>query len=400
MASLIQRCATKLWSSSLLSLYHDPCGQTSVRTIFTSPVLNAKTRKRRKRHPFFWLQDQYKKYYDENLTSKNEEFFQQFLKDKYSLQDSTSPLKKEPWNLNEVFKEGSQRTGVLAKKLGSFPMWTNTGRRLLTTCLMVSDNHVIKYHPPEEYAKIGRPVDRRRYAGLGCLVVGSDSTDPRVFTAEYNGLFNESGVMPKKKLTRFFISHDARIEPGTPLLAAHFRPGMFVDVYGKSIDWGLVSLRKRYRLKLGQRGHGTTKQHNRIGSIGHGRQWAGPLKGTRMPGTYGHERVIVPGLKVWRLHTKYNLIWIQGPGIPGPNGGYVNIMDSRMPGKTPSIENPPPFPTATVEETAKLDTELFDAELHKPSDPSIILEITEEEKKAAALAARRFGKAKTAQKIR
>lgn len=359
-----------------------------------------KTKKRRKRYPFFWLQDKYRAFYDEQLTPKNEEFFQQFLKEKYPLNNGT-PLKTAPWDVNETFAEGTARTGLIGKKLGTFPMWTNTGQRLLTTCLMISDNHVIKYHPPEEFARIGRPVDRRRYQGLGCIIVGSDSEDPRRFTAEYNGLFKESGVMTKKKLTRFFVTHNARIEPGTPLAASHFRPGMFVDIYGKTIDHGYVGLRMRHRgLKLGRKTHGNTKNHNRIGSIGRGRKECGPLKGKRMPGNKGHERRIMPGLKIYRVNTKYNLIYVRGPAVPGANGSYVNIMDSRMPKKTLDASNPPPFPTASLEENSKLDSELYDGEVHKASDPTIVLEITEAERKAALLAARRQGKAKTAQKIR
>lgn len=395
MAAFIKRSVGILCSSFLSS------PTTSNRSLFTSPVLHYKTKKRRKRYPFFWLQDKYHKYYDERLTPQNEEFFQQFLKEKYSLKQGASPLRSEPWNTNETYTEGSARTGLLAKKLGTFPMWTKTGERLLTTCLMVSDNHVIKYHPPEEYAEIARPVDRKRYAGLGCIVVGADSEDPRKFTAEYNGLFKESGVIPKKKLTRFLVTHNSRIEPGTPLLASHYRPGMYVDVYGKTIEFGRSGLRLRYKLKLGRDSHGVTKAHNRIGSIGRGRRWAGPLKGRKMPGHYGGERRIMPGLKVWRVNTKYNLIYIHGSAVPGPNGSYVNVMDSRMPKKTfRELDVQPPFPTTTVEENLKLDEELFDKHLHKASDPSIIFEATEEEKRAAALAARKIGKAKTAQKFR
>ena len=294
------------------------------------------------------------------------------------------------------------RTGVLARKLGCSYQWTKQGRRITCTVLQVTDNHVIKYHPPEEYAKIGRPISVRRFSGLGCIIVGADSRDPRQFTAEYNGLFDESGVMPKKRLTRFFITHNARIEPGTPLLASHFRPGMYCDVYGKSTYWGLKGLRFTHRgLKLGKRSHGTTKSHNRIGSIGRGRKYAGPKKGRRMPRPHGNERVIMPGLKIWRINTKYNLIYLQGIGVPGAPGSYVNLMDSALHDKRlPTLEIEPPFPTISLEENGKLDEELYDTELHQATEPSVVFEVTEEEKKAAELAARKFGKAKTAQKIR
>ena len=372
-----------------------------IRAIFTSPSLFVETRKRRKTYPFFWLQDKYRAYYDENLTPDNEEFVKNFIKSKYSLPDGSSPLKQEPWNLNEEYTETTQRTGVLARKLGTCNQWLKTGKRVICTVLQVTDNHVIKYHPPEEYQKIGRPVDRRRHEGKGCIIVGADSRDPRMFTAEYNGLFNESGIMPKKKLTRFFITHNARIEPGTPLLASHFRPGMYCDVYGKSHAWTNRGLRFAHQgLKLGRKTHGATKSHNRIGSIGRGRQWAGPKKGKTMPKWSGNERKIMPGLKVLRVNTKYNLIYLKGPGVPGEDGSYVNIMDSNLYEKQPSkLGITPPFPTATMDENSKLEEELYDEELHRPSDPSLLFEVTEEEKRAAALAAR-AGKAKTAQKIR
>lgn len=391
-----------LQSNSIQSLIlaNQPNYIVNHRSISTSPILFYKTVKRRKRYPFFWLQDQYRAYYDEQLTPQNEEFFQEFLKNKYSLKIGQSPLKTEPWNSEDTYREGLARTGLLGIKLGQYAMWTKLGQKLVTTCILVSDNHVVKYHSPEEFARLGRSVDVKRYQGLGCIVVGADSKDPRQFTAEYNGLFEEGGVMPKKKLTRFFIDHESRLEPGTPLLASHFRPGMFVDIYGKTIDWGNQGVRFRYRLKLGPKSHGCTKAHNRIGSIGRGRRECGPKKGRRMQGRHGGERRIVPGLKVWRVNTKYNLIFVQGPSVPGENGSYVNIMDSRMPKKTLTEINPPPFPTTTLEENSQLATELYDIDLHVPSEPSIIIEITEEEKKAAALAARRMGKAKTAQKVR
>lgn len=370
----------------------------NIRSFYTSPILQYPTKKRRKRYPFFWLQDKYRAFYDENLTKTNEEFFQKFLKEKYPLGKSISPLRSEPWIVNEVWRPGITRTGVIGKKLGQVAMWTNKGRRTMTTCLQIVDNHVIRYHPPEEYARIGRPVDRTRYEGLGCIIVGSESIDPRAFTAEYTGLFRESGVLPKKKLTRFFINHESRIEPGTPLLVSHFRPGMYVDVYGKSVEWGKQGVRRRFKMKLGRKTHGATKNEHRVGSIGRGRKWCGPLKGRRMPGHHGGERCIMGGLKVLKINTRYNLIWVKGQGVPGLAGSYINIMDSRLPGKTLLIA--PPFPTATMEENSQLETELFDEIVHKHSDPTILFEVTEEERKAAQIAARQYGKAKTAQKVR
>lgn len=100
----------------------------------------------------------------------------------------------------------------------------------------IVDNHVISYIPPKDFIVNKKRLGRRFYkeGKLGCLVVGSVNCDPQMFTREYNGLFAKAGVMPKKLLTRFPIHPCAAIQPGTPLYAAHFKVGDYVDITGKT----------------------------------------------------------------------------------------------------------------------------------------------------------------------
>lgn len=53
-------------------------------------------------------------------------------------------------------------------------------------------------------------------------------------TKEYYGIFNDTGVMPKRILKRFIISPEAALQPGTPLTVAHFKPGEIVDIRAKT----------------------------------------------------------------------------------------------------------------------------------------------------------------------
>lgn len=365
-----------------------------------SDIRSIHTIKRRKRYPFFWLQDKYRAYYDEQLTGENERKFQEFLKTKYSVSQSGSPLKLLPWSSEQIWQPHIRRAGVLGKKLGNYTLWSKEGKRITTTLVQILDNHVISYQSPEEFQTLARPVDKARFPNLGRLTVGSESADPRLFTAEYNGLFSESGVMPKRKLTRFMISHESRLEPGTPLLATHFRPGMFVTLYGKTIERGPSGVRDRYALKLGQKTHGTTKSHNRIGSIGRGRKECGPLKGRRMPGHDGGERIMLRNLRIWRINTKYNLLWLSGGSVPGEIGSYTNIIDSISEKNLDILKsNPPPFPTISYEDHIKLDENLYDPSIHLFEEPSLEFEETEEEKRQIALLEKK-GKAKTAQKFK
>lgn len=95
------------------------------------------------------------------------------------------------------------------------------------------DNHVIKYYSPEEYNPPRKRIERI-YNKRACLLLGAESADPTLFTKEYCGIFKDSGVIPKKYLSRFFVSPDAALPPGTPISISHFQVGNCVDVRGKT----------------------------------------------------------------------------------------------------------------------------------------------------------------------
>jgi large subunit ribosomal protein L3 len=180
--------------------------------------------------------------HDENITPENKNFIQEVVKDKFGKQvvskgvltfeNSSSLLKTEALPAVE-WQKGFKRTGLVARKIGHFPLWLKNGRQIATTVLQIADNHVVKYIPPEEF----NPTQRKpltNYKGRACLLIGSESIDPNILTAGYAGLFKGTGVMPKKNLSRFIISPEAAILPGTQLNVTHFKVGDFVDVRGKT----------------------------------------------------------------------------------------------------------------------------------------------------------------------
>jgi len=177
-------------------------------------------------------------------------------------------LIKEPWERG-VWTPQSKRTGVICKKIGIIPQWNNQGEKFLVTLLQVADNHVINYIDPDTWQKTSRRGKKFGKGYFGCLVVGADSMDPQCFTAGYRGLFEECGVMPKKRLASFLISPDAKIQPGTRISASHFKVGQYVDCHGKSQGHGFQGVMKRWHFKGGTSDErGNTKNHRRTGSIG------------------------------------------------------------------------------------------------------------------------------------
>lgn len=362
---------------------------------------SAPTRKRRTTYPFHWLP---RKTIDTNfktdITMENAKYLDDIVSERFSLKPGESPLKFEVMERGK-FEPGSRRTGLIAKKIGQQPMWSKDGRRLLTTVLQVVDNHVVSYIPNEEFKLTRRPFyNYSKYRDLDVVVVGAESDDPRKYPLSHLGLFNKANIPPKKKLTRFFITPNAKLAPGTPLLANHFRVGDYVDIWGKTKDYGFQGVIKRWKFKGQLKHHGVTKAHKRPGTIARGRKLMGPVKGTKMPGHMGDERNVLKGVKIWRINTKYNLIWVHGPAVPGANNAWVYIYDTNVTAKKSAVDNPPPFPTYYEEDSKeKLPENIYDKDLHAFDDPTLLFEETEEEKKAALAALKMSKKAKIA-KIR
>ena len=58
-----------------------------------------------------------------------------------------------------------------------------------------------------------------------------------------------------------------------------------------------------------------------------------------------------------RINTKYNVLYVKGPLLPGPPRSYVRILDTFIyPKRKLMNENPPPMPTFYPEEDAVPDT--------------------------------------------
>lgn len=77
------------------------------------------------------------------------------------------------------------------------------------------------------------------------------------------------------------------------------------------------------------------------------------------------------GLKIWRINTKYNVMWVSSSSIPGETNNLVYIYDTILPLRKP--KSPLPFPTFFGDEK-ELPEDIWSEELHDFQDKSIIFE--------------------------
>lgn len=322
--------------------------------------------------PPYWYKPKERVMSEDFLTRDNRQFIDEVLKDQKSSQlQLQSPLTNADVEATKPWQTTTRRVGLIARKIGNYPVWSKDGKKMLTTLLQVVDNQVIKYIPPEHFKPMKTTeVIWREKRRLGCLLVGSETINPTTVTKDYNNLFSSVGMLPKKHLCRFMVSPEAALPTGTPLFANHFRVGDYLDVRAKTMDRGFQGVIKRWGFKGMPASHGVTKTHRRPGNIGGGGEKARVWPGTKMPGHMGNSWRTLRGVKVLRINTKYNVLWTLGVAIPGETGAMCYLFDTVLPLR--KLKTSPPFPTLLSADD--LPIEYYEDSIHPFEDPTLSFE--------------------------
>ena len=136
---------------------------------------------------------------------------------------------------------------------------------------------------------------------------------------------------PQKKIGNYAVfkefkpldSNASLPEVGDKVDVSVFQEGDVVDVSGTSKGKGFQGVVKRHGFAGGPRTHGQKHSEREAGSVG--AVWPQRvLKGKRMAGRMGGERVTVRNLKVIKIIPEKNLMAVSG-AIPGHRGSLVEI---------------------------------------------------------------------------
>jgi len=119
------------------------------------------------------------------------------------------------------------------------------------------------------------------------------------------------------------------LELGSKVDASLFVVGEAVDIVGTSKGKGFQGGVKRHGFRGGPKTHGQSDRTRAPGSIGSGTTPGRVLKGTRMAGHMGHERVTAKKLQVIQADPERNLLVVKG-SVPGANGGLLMIKKHVM----------------------------------------------------------------------
>jgi large subunit ribosomal protein L3 len=138
------------------------------------------------------------------------------------------------------------------------------------------------------------------------------------------GHLKPSGYENLKELKEVKADNVADFSVGQVIKADTFEAGELVDVTGTSKGRGFAGTVKRHNFRGGPKTHGQSDRHRAPGSIGASATPGRVLKGMRMAGHMGDERVTVQNLKVLRVDAERNLLLIEG-SVPGHNEALILI---------------------------------------------------------------------------
>jgi large subunit ribosomal protein L3 len=170
-----------------------------------------------------------------------------------------------------------------------------------------------------------------------CVVTDIKTPDRDGYLAVQVGFGKTKHIAkPQSKLSELYgpvnVTREYRVEKiddikcGDVLNVERFAEGDLVNVTGESKGKGFTGVVKRHKFAGQVASHGTKDQERKSGSIGS----QGPqrvLKGLRMAGRSGGNKVTVKNLKVISIDKELGMIAISG-AVPGARGGLVLIEGS------------------------------------------------------------------------
>ena len=202
--------------------------------------------------------------------------------------------------------------GLIGKKIGMTSVFTPDGKQVACTIIEAGPCVVTQ-------------VKTKESDGYSSLQIAfGDKKERHILSAEKNH-FAKSNTTAKK-----FIKEFRNFSPeknlGDALTVDLFAEGEKVDVVGTSKGKGFQGVVKRHGFHgVGGQSHGQHDRSRAPGSLGNSSDAARVMKGMKMAGRMGGDRVKLKGLKVVKIFAEKNYLLIAG-SVPGHNGSIVYVQ--------------------------------------------------------------------------
>jgi len=197
--------------------------------------------------------------------------------------------------------------GIIGKKVGMTQVFRDNGKMEAVTLIEAGPCTVTQV----------KTADKE---GYDAIQLGFGQAK-RLTKAE-QGHIKELGKF--RYLREFSIADPKTVKVGDKIDVNVFQTGDVVNVAGISKGKGFAGVVKRHHFKGGPKTHGQSDRWRAPGAIGSTTTPGHVLKGLRMAGHMGLERVTARRLEVLRIDAEKNLLLLVGP-VPGNRDGLLLI---------------------------------------------------------------------------
>ena len=204
--------------------------------------------------------------------------------------------------------------GLLGKKLGMTQGWDANNKLVPITVVEAGENVITQ-------------IKNIEADGYKAIQVAYGAIDPRKTDKPTAGHFAKAGVTPRRFVAEIRTDDSDTYSVGQALGVDLFEVGTKVDVVGTSKGKGFAGVMKRHGFAGIHASHGAHKNHRKPGSIGAGTTPGKVVKGKKMPGRMGTDRVTTLNLTLHGVDLESGLLLIKG-AVPGPKGQLVFVRNA------------------------------------------------------------------------
>ena len=198
--------------------------------------------------------------------------------------------------------------GLLGKKIGMSQVFAADGRRIPVTVLEAGPCTVLQ-------------LKTTATDGYEAVQLGFGVKSTHRVNKPQMGHFKKAGQGAFTFVREFKTSEACAV--GDQFACDIFKPGDRIDITATSKGKGFQGVVKRWGFSGGRASHGSMFKR-KTGAIGQSATPAKVIKGKKMPGQMGNQRVTTQNLIVVDVRPEQNLILVRG-AVPGPKNGLVEI---------------------------------------------------------------------------
>lgn len=200
--------------------------------------------------------------------------------------------------------------GILGKKIGMTRVFSDKGESLPVSVLEVGPCYVVQ-------------IKRTDREGYNSIQMGFQPKKDKRLNKPVLGHFKAAGKGGFALLREIKVDDVDSFELGQEITSEIFNVGDLVNVRGMSKGRGFTGVVKRWGFSGGDTSHGC-RSHKVPGSIGASATPSRVMKGKKLPGRMGNQKVTVKNLRVVDVVKEKNLIMVKG-AVPGSRGSFLEV---------------------------------------------------------------------------